>query len=115
MKLIAKDKIKERMVTKTAIAMLLDPEIVEKVVDFQFKNALQAVKIHNEVEFVGFGKFILREYKVKKRIVNLEKGIQRVKDQLDATTSENRINYLSTKLNGMSEQLAYLKSKLKDE
>lgn len=101
------------MITRTATSCLVDEVIVEQIVNFQAKDASNAVKVYNEVEFVGFGKFLLREYKVKKRISNLEKGIQNSEAQLEVATSEVRIKYLKAKIEGMIKQLQYLKSKLK--
>lgn len=116
MKIIAKSKIKDVMITRTAIKCLLPTEVVEKIVDFQGKDASSiGVKNYNEVEFVGFGKFLVSKNKVKNRIKNLERGIPIVEEQLLEDLTDGRRAYLITKLNGMKSQLTYYINKLNNE
>jgi len=71
---------KEVLIKQVATAMELSEDTVFKVVAFQGEDALKAVKIHDELEFSGFGKIYLSQNKLKKYINGISKGIERVKD-----------------------------------
>lgn len=71
---------KEVLIKQVATAMELPEDTVFKVVAFQGEDALKAVKIHDELEFSGFGKIYLSQNKLKKYINGISKGIERVKD-----------------------------------
>lgn len=109
----SKDKIKDAMINRTASRCMVSSSDVEKIIDFQGKDASRAVKVYSEVEFVGWGKFMISQSKVKKRISNLEFGIKIVEEQIKSEVSETRKKYLSTKIVGMTETLEFLKNKLK--
>lgn len=71
---------KEVLIKQVATTMELPEDTVFKVVAFQGEDALKAVKIHDELEFSGFGKIYLSQNKLKKYINGISKGIERVKD-----------------------------------
>ncbi len=71
---------KEVFIKQVATAMELPEDTVFKVVAFQGEDALKAVKIHDELEFSGFGKIYLSQNKLKKYINGISKGIERAKD-----------------------------------
>lgn len=114
MKIIDRDKIKDVLITRTAIKCLTATEVVEKIVNFQGKDASEAVKIHKEVEFVGWGKFMISQAKVRRRVFSMERGIIIVTQQIEDCVDEARIRDLNIKLEAMKEKLLYYKSKLNE-
>lgn len=115
MRVIAKDKVKDVLITRTAIKCLVSDHIVEKIIDFQGRDAARAVKLYSEVEFVGWGKFMVSKAKLRRNIESLERGIQIVTTSLTEELTEARRKYLETKLKGMQERLLYLKNKSNNE
>lgn len=71
---------KEVLIKQVATAMELPEDTVFKVIAFQGEDALKAVKIHDELEFSGFGKIYLSQTKLKNYINGISKGIERYKD-----------------------------------
>lgn len=70
---------KEVLIKQVATAMELPEDTVFKVIAFQGEDALKAVKIHDELEFSGFGKFYLSQTKLKRYLSNMYKGIEKAK------------------------------------
>jgi nucleoid DNA-binding protein len=64
--------IKEAICQDIAKELEIDIELVNKVIQFQGEDALRAVKEFKEVEFSGFGKFLLSQTKLGNRIKKLE-------------------------------------------
>lgn len=65
--------LKEAICQDIAKELEIDIELVNKVIQFQGEDALRAVKEFKEVEFSGFGKFLLSQNKLLNRITKLEK------------------------------------------
>ena len=59
--LISKDKLKDVLITRTAIKTLKSTDIVEKVIDHSFKKAAKEFKLHKEIEISCFGIFKTRD------------------------------------------------------
>lgn len=112
MKIIAKDKIKDVLITRTAIKCLMSTELVEKIINFQGKDASEAVRVYSQVEFVGLGKFLISQAKVKRRIASYIKGIDIVEEKIQKTETLSKKNQLNIKLEGMKEKLEFYKTKL---
>jgi nucleoid DNA-binding protein len=113
---IAPEKIKDVLITRTAIKHLQSEAVVEKVINFQFKDACEMMKIHHQIEISGFGKFMISGPKVTKRIKRIEditsniKNILATKEDIpekkkalyekQMADNEVVIRYLKTRKNG---------------
>ena len=71
--------IKDDLIGQLALSMELSEDIISKIVSFQGEDALKAVKLHDEIEFSGFGKFYLSQTKLKKRLSAYERAIEKRK------------------------------------
>ncbi len=60
--------VKEELIQKVATDLELPEDLVFSIIAFQGEDALQAVKTVHELEFSGFGKFLLSQTKVNKKI-----------------------------------------------
>ena len=89
---------KDYLIKEIATDMQLPEDLVFKVIAFQGEDALKHTKIVNEIEFSGFGKFMISKIKVKRIIGKYEKCLLEDND-------EERTEYLTKELN-------YYKSKL---
>lgn len=112
-KTIPSDKVGDVLITKTAIKTLKPEYIVEKVVNFQFKDAVSAMKTHNEVEISGFGKFYISQSKLRKRIKNSEDIISTLEKLVKDEKALERKHINESKLEQMKEVLTFLKSRQK--
>lgn len=114
-KTVPREKVKDLLITKTAIKTLTSENIVEKIISFQGKDASRAIKTNNEVEFSGFGKFMVSSNKLRKRIDALEKMIVAMNETLSLPIEESKKKDTERKLKSTEETLSILKTKQKDE
>ena len=62
--------VKEWIIKKMAIKMVISEKVIDSVVTHQFDSANDALNVHKSVEISGFGKFYFNE---KKAIKTMEK------------------------------------------
>lgn len=77
------DKIKSILITKTAIKELTSEDIVERVIQFQFKDFRDMVYEHDQIEISGFGKFLVSPVKVEKEKIKANNCIKKAKRKLE--------------------------------
>lgn len=113
--IILPEKLREVLITRTAIKELQSPQVVEEVISFQFEDIIGAMRTHCQVEMSGFGKFLVSSKKTQKRLLDAEKiklalQAQLNKSDLSETQRKNyqkkmeytiaNIEYLKTRRNG---------------
>lgn len=110
------ERIKSILITRTAIKELISEDIVDRVINFQFKDFRDMVFEHDQIEISGYGKFLVSPNKVSKKMVQMERTISKYKhkleEQLDApqkkkdfwqdnvTTATAALEDLKTRTNG---------------
>lgn len=57
--------VKEYIIRKLSMKVMIPEKIVDVVISHQFNEALNALSKHNSVEIAGFGKFYFNEKKAK--------------------------------------------------
>lgn len=75
---IPQARIKDVLITRTAIKLLKPESVVDKIVSFQFKDAIVHTKIVNEIEISGFGKFYVSQAKLRKKVKKLNIKIEMI-------------------------------------
>jgi|SRR6476620_9810417 len=112
MTVLPADKVKDVLVTKTAIKLLKPENVVEAIVNFQFKDAIAHIRETNEVEISGFGKFYISPAKAKRRLERLYTSLNKVNEELNnPTTPLERIKALSPKKESILQAINFLKQK----
>jgi hypothetical protein len=116
---IAPEKLKDILLSKTAVDTGQSKDIVEKVISFQFRDALKMLREVKEVELTGLGKFMMSNRKVSKKISlienivgNLETGLAKGMSADGGLLGPEEMISWKMKLDNSNELLAYLKSKL---
>lgn len=109
MKLVIKDVLIEQVAEELGHPI----DTVEKVIAFQGKEMLQAVKDYNEVEVSGFGTFYVSQNKVKKQIANIERAIEKREAELILANEADRPK-LETKLKFIKMSLETFKTKKRE-
>lgn len=108
-------KQRDVFITRTAIKNLTSESVVEKVVSFQFREILKALKVHSTVEISGFGTLQISQSKLRKRLKKLKiVEISIVSILEKEMTIEQRVDY-EKRLLGVKEKISYLNQRLKDE
>lgn len=110
--LISKDKLKDVLITKTAIKTLKDPSIVEKVVGFAFEDAKKAFRTHKEIEISGFGVFKMSNVKIIKGLAKYESIVKQYKRMLEnPQLPPEKRNTLEIKIESAQKIVDFLKTK----
>lgn len=68
--------IRDRLIKKVSEDLELPEDMVYKAITFQGEDANKQTRLVHEIEFSGFGKFILSQSKVKKRIAKTLKAME---------------------------------------
>ncbi len=114
-KIIQPDKLKATLIKRTAEKTGEAEDVVSKIIDFEFTDAREALKRFSEVEITGFGKFIVSNAKVRKKIRRLhdieEAYITNLQDEPEEMTDRRR-DLLLTKLGMAREAIEYLKTRM---
>jgi hypothetical protein len=112
--IIPADKVRDVLVMKAAIKLLKPEYIVDRVVNFQFKDAAAYTKVENEVEISGFGKFLASPPKMRKKLKFMEKALIKTDEEL--ATPElippERLKYLTARRAETEKAIQFLKGKL---
>lgn len=112
-KLITPEKLRDVLITRTAIKTLQSEALVERIISFQFKDANESIKIYNEVEISGFGKFTLSTRKAKRKIDKLYLINSRIDKLLENQSLEEKdITSFNKKKTSNDVIIKYLQTKL---
>lgn len=71
------------LIRTTAVKLAINEKLIQKIVDYQFQSAYEAMKVHHTIELCGFGKFVFNNNKAKKKLVSLQKTIDILQNELD--------------------------------
>lgn len=107
---------KEYIIRKMAVKMMISEKTLETVVNHQFNSANSAMKEHNSVEISGFGKFLFNYKKAVKKMEKLcsqkawfEKVIE------DPSFSEQKKRSARMKLASVETSIVILKPKVYED
>lgn len=98
--------LKDYLIRKTSVKTMINEHTVTDIINFQFKDARQALHYANEVELTGFGKFVFLHRKA-------EKEVERLNKMTGHLLEKERTADVEKKLVGIAEELVFLKFKLK--
>lgn len=107
--------VKEWIIKKLVIKMVISEKIISSVVTHQFDSANDALNIHKSVEFSGFGKFYFND---KKALKTMEKYLSQKNMYesilADVSTTEAKRSNTQTRLNNLLISIKTLKPKLNE-
>lgn len=100
-------QVKDKLIKKVADELKFEEVVVEKVIAWSFENANKATHHHNEIEFSGFGKIMVSQYKLKRRMEKMQIFINSYHQQL--LSGETPL--LLKRLKSAEEMMEYYKMK----
>ena len=106
--------IKEWIIKKMAIKMVLSEKIIEQVINFQFDSANQALSRNDTVEISGFGKFIFNTVKAQKqydKYLLIKAGYERM---LTEELTDKKRQSTERRLENIIQDINILKPKIKN-
>lgn len=103
------------LVRTTAVKLAINEKIVQKVVDYQFKSAHEAMSNnHHTIELCGFGKFVFNNNKAKKKLASMQKTMEILQNELDhPETAKKSPIFCENVLKDTKEHIASLKPMIK--
>jgi hypothetical protein len=99
-------------IARTAITTRTSSDIVEKIVTFQFKDLLKALRTVSTVEISGFGRMYISQAKLKKRIERDYLNRSYLQDKVLSEKDEYKIKSYLRSLDKLRDELIYLESKI---
>ena len=107
--------VKEWIIKKMAIKMIISEKIIDTVVTHQFDSANDALNIHKSVELSGFGKFYFNE---KKAIKTMEKYLSQKNMYesilMDVSITDHKRNNTEIRLANLLINIKTLKPKINE-
>lgn len=112
-----REDIKTFLVKKVAKNLERDIDVVERIVDFQFKHIVESMKDKMEVEISGFGRFYLSPFKLRRRYKVTKTKIEELEAlSKNANLTGAGVRGKNKKLESFKRIMEYLQGRLdKDE
>ena len=107
--------VKEWIIKKMAISMMVSEKIIDSVVTHQFDSANDAVNVHKSVEISGFGKFYFNHKKAVaqyNKLLAIKKAYEKM--LLDENITDTRRNAVTLKLQIIESSIKTLKPKINE-
>lgn len=107
--------LKEWIIKKMAINMVISEKVIDAVVVHQFDSANDALNIHKSVEISGFGKFFFNDKKAVKqynKLLNIKKTYENM--LADESLTDVKRNALTLKLQIVESSIKTLKPKINE-
>lgn len=101
----------ELFVKRTSAKLSVPEDVVETIINHQWKSAKEAAHNVNQIEISGVGKFFVSEAKTKKKINKLEDIKKAYLKALDKT-DEKKVETIRMKLKSVEQSLEELNKKL---
>jgi len=105
--------VKDYIVRKLAVKLMIKEEIINAVVSHQFQSANEALYKNSSVEISGFGKFYFNYKKAKKKLDVMMLQMEHLKRQLiNPEVTEKKKQLAVLKIEGLTNAIEYLKPKI---
>jgi hypothetical protein len=105
--------IKEWIIKKMSISMVISEKVIDSVVTHQFDSANDALNIHKSVEISGFGKFYFNQNRALKqynKLLNIKNAYEKM--LLDENITDTKRNALEFKMQIVESSIKTLKPKI---
>ena len=107
--------VKEWIIKKMAISMVIPEKTIDAVIIHQFDSANDALNVHDSIEISGFGKFYFNQKKAQGQYVKLNKIKQAYENMLlDENITETRKNAVELKIKIVESSIKTLKPKINE-
>lgn len=104
--------IKEWIIKKMAIKMVVSEKVIDSVVTHQFDSANDALNLHKSLEISGFGKFHFNQTKAEKQMVKFLSQKEMYENMLSQELTPQKRKNTEVRLENVNNYIKYLKPKL---
>lgn len=89
-RVIPPDKLKDVLITRTAIKTFQSEIVVEKIISHQFNSVREALRNRREVEITDFGKFWMSPTKVRSKVLAQSRRLTQLQKAVDNNDLSSR-------------------------
>lgn len=104
--------VKEWLIKRMAISMVVSEKIIDAVVTYQFDSANDALNVNKSVEISGFGKFYFNQKKALTQYNKLLAIKKAYENMLETDITDVRRNAITLKLQILETSIKTLKPKI---
>jgi hypothetical protein len=104
--------VKEWLIKRMAISMVVSEKIIDAVVTYQFDSANDALNVNKSVEISGFGKFYFNQKKALTQYNKLLAIKKAYENMLETDITDVRRNAVTLKLQILETSIKTLKPKI---
>lgn len=105
--------VKDFLIRKMAVKLMLDETIIDAVISHQFISANEALTNNKSIEISGFGKFYFNQKKANKRMNKLQEDRERIEEALKKENTEQAAD-LNVSLIRTNKDILILKPKMNE-
>jgi nucleoid DNA-binding protein len=108
--------LKEWLIKKLAVNMVIPEKTIDAVVTHQFDSANDAINIHDSVEISGFGKFYFNQKKAQRqyeKLIKIKQAYERM--LLDENITETKRKSVELKIKIVESSIKNLKPRIDNE
>lgn len=102
----------ELITRKLSHQLLVTDDVIDAVMEFQWKSLKKAFKNNTTLELTGLGVFKMRPHRAKKEIVRYEKIIKQFIKKIEIEENPLKKEHLKKQLSDVTEVMEELKFKL---
>lgn len=108
--------VKEWIIKRMAINLVVSEKIIDNVIQHQFDSANDALNIHDSLEISGFGKFLFNTTKAKKHYTKLLQMRQAYENTLaDQSITDKKRHATELRMITVLKDIKILKPKIKED
>lgn len=104
--------VKDWIVRKMAVSMMVSEKTLDAVITHQFQSANEALATCNSVELSGFGKFFFNYKKAVKKMEKMLAQRQHLLNQLDTPIDGRKREVVIIKIESLTAAIGILKPKI---
>lgn len=106
--------VKDYLIRKMAISLMVHEKTIDAVISHQFNEANLAMRTNDSVELSGFGKFLFNKKKAIKKMEKLLSKKKWFENSLNTELTEKQRSRAITILESVNNNIEFLKPKLYD-
>jgi len=108
--------IKQFLIRKLAVDIMVPESIIESVITHQFSSALNALPTNNSIEISGFGKFVFKLKIAQKKLIRYTEQLAYYNAQLeDENLSATKRRGVLLRIETVQKNIKDLKPKLNED
>src|SRR5690606_16149081 len=101
------------LIKKTAAQTNLEEDVVQKIISFHWKTALEAARGNDaSIDVLGFGRFVIKKHRLEKKVEQFERIVKYLENKLsDESLTDRQKETIVKNIARKQEDIERLKAK----